>query len=470
MTEIKFGTDGWRALIGKGFVPENIIRVISGFCAFQKDSENKLVYVGYDRREKSDVSAKLVAHVLADAGFEVRLSKHFCPTPCISWIVKEKKALAGIIVTASHNPSGWNGLKFKESYGGSASPEYTAKIEKRIVELKNNLPQLNPYGELVDQGKIQPFDPEETYVRHLRNFVDVEAIRGANFQIGVDPLFGAGTGFTQKVLETKVFEIHAEPDPKFGGLTPEPIEKNLQDLRDLVLKNKLDIGLATDGDADRIGVIDGSGEFVNSHQIFALLLKHHVQHRKLQGKIVKSISTTQWINKICEAYGLELIETPIGFKHISRVLKESNALMGGEESGGISLREHVHERDGILNGLFLLEMMAVHKKSMSGLLEDIYKEFGRFYFLRDDYHLTSEKISQVKAKIFRHDFSEVDGIKVKDYSTVDGTKILFQDDSWILVRASGTEPLLRVYAEAHTKERVKTLLDFVKCHLTLGAA
>lgn len=470
MTEIKFGTDGWRALIGKGFNPENIIRVVAGFCAFQKDSDNKLVYVGYDRRDQSDVSAKLVAHVLADAGFDVRLSKQFCPTPCISWIVKENKALAGIMVTASHNPAGWNGIKFKESYGGSASPEYTAKIEKRIVELKNNLPQLDSYGELVERGKIQYFDPDDTYVKHLQKFVDIEAIGKAGFRIGLDPLFGAGTGFTQKVLGISVFEIHAKLDLKFGGLNPEPIEKNLKDLKDTVLKNKLDIGLATDGDADRIGAISEKGEFINSHQIFALLLKHHVVHRKLQGKIVKSISTTQWINKICEAYGLELIETPIGFKHISRVLKESNALMGGEESGGISLREHVHERDGILNGLFLLEMMAVYQKSISSLLEDLYKEFGRFYFSRNDYHLTSEKISQVKAKIFRHDFLEVGGVKVKDYSTLDGTKVCFEDESWLLVRASGTEPLLRVYAEAPTQKRVNTLLGFVKDHLALEAA
>lgn len=470
MSQIKFGTDGWRAIIDEEFTPENVGRVIQAFCDFKKGETNRVIYVGYDRRRASKSSAQLVAQVLASNFFVVHLSKSFCPTPCISWLVKSQKALSGVIVTASHNPPQWNGIKFKESYGGAASPAFTSQIEEHIGqnEKDSNEPVILDFDALLLEKKIIYFDPEQSYVKHLKEFVDTDAIRRAGFKIAVDPLYGAGTDFIQKTLGQEIIQIHDQADPSFGGINPEPIAKNLSELKDSVLKNKADIGLATDGDADRIGAFDENGEFVNSHQIFSLLLRHNVGYRKLKGAIVKSISTTDLIRKICEHHHLTLIETPIGFKHISQELLKNDALMGGEESGGISLREHVHERDGVLNGLLLLEMMAVNKKSLSQLIQDMDKEFGKFYFERDDYHLTDPKMVEVKELADKKEVTEVGGIGLTRYNTMDGTKMHFEDDSWLLIRASGTEPLVRVYAEGKSLERVHELLSFAKKYFSLN--
>jgi phosphomannomutase len=411
--------------------------------------------------------AKLAAQILAANNFNVKLSSQFCPTPCVSWLVKKEQALCGVLITASHNPAEWNGVKFKESAGSAASPEYTNEIEARVRQNEQNEKQYAypDFDELVKEGRIATFDPHETYLHHLTKFIDTDAIARSGFTIAVDPLFGAGTDFIKLALpQNQVIQIHGEKDPNFGGINPEPIEKNLSLLKKTVVEKKAAIGLATDGDADRIGAFTAEGEFVNSHQIFALLLKHYVTNRKLKGVIVKSLSTTQLINEMCEKYKLELIETPIGFKYISKELLEKDALMGGEESGGISLREHVHERDGVLNGLMLLEMMAVNGKSLQGLLDEIYAEFGRYYFARDDYHISLEKIAEIKNRLKDEKIEKVGSVKVAGVNNADGTKLLFDDRSWLLVRASGTEPLLRVYAEAKSQERVKELLGFAKTH------
>jgi len=465
MTQIKFGTDGWRAVIDKDFTPENVARVIQAFCDVHQDGRNHLVYIGHDRRQWSPEMATLAAEILAANGFSVRLTSQFCPTPCVSWLVKDQKALAGIVITASHNPPDWNGIKFKDGFGAAASPEYTQKIEEQILvnEKMGKVPERGDLATLKRVGAIQSFDPGQTYLRHLKNFLRVDSIKNASFKIIYDPLFGAGTGFIGAALDgLGVSQIHDVADTRFGGLNPEPIERNLSALRERVLTEGADIGLATDGDADRIGAFSGDGQFVNSHQIFGLLLLHHVRFRKLRGAVVKSLSTTQLIDRICAKVGLPVIETPIGFKYISKELLQHDALMGGEESGGISLREHVHERDGVLNGLLLLEMMAINGKSLAGLLLDMDAEFGKFEFCRDDYHLTDAKIAQVKSELTRQPIQEVGGIAVKSINTKDGFKYLFADDAWLLIRASGTEPLLRVYAEAIGLPRVKQLLEFAR--------
>jgi alpha-D-glucose phosphate-specific phosphoglucomutase len=465
MSKIKFGTDGWRAIMGEDFIPENVAKVIQAFCDWKKTEANRLIYVGYDRRNNSTETAQLVATVLANNGFSVRLSEDFCPTPAISWLVKSEKALAGVVITASHNPPQWNGIKFKNSVGGAAGPEYTDEVESRIPQV--SAVKVDGFDTLLEQETIQYFNSSETYGAHLKEFIAVDKIKAAGFKVAVDPLFGAGTDVIKGILDNEIVQIHDAADPNFGGLNPEPIEKNLSGLMEAVVKEKADIGLATDGDADRIGAVDSNGKFINSHQIFGLLLQHNVAYRGGKGAIIHSVSTTQIIDKICAHYGLESIETPIGFKYISGELIKRNALMGGEESGGISLRDHVHERDGVLNGLLLLEMMAVKGMSLVELINDMDEEFGKYFFERKDYKLTAEHMIDVKEKIAKEDLKELAGVPVARYNTIDGHKIILEDDSWIMVRASGTEPLLRVYSEASTQERVGELHGFMQKYLAL---
>lgn len=463
MSTLKFGTDGWRAIIDEDFIPANVEKVIQAFCDWHRKESPKEnhVVVGYDRRQKSEQSAYLVAEVLVGNGFEVTLSNQFCPTPCISWMVKNTDACAGIVVTASHNPFNWNGIKFKESYGGSASPEYTHAIEKQLEENEaTNRPIEKDDLDVARQKKLYTtFDPTETYVTQLRSLVDIEKIYKADYKVLFDSIHGAGAGYLLEVLGKNVTEIRADANATFGGVNPEPIESNLEMLTQKMSQKGFDLGLATDGDADRIGAVDEKGRFVNSHQIFALLLKHYVEDKKLRGVIVKSISTTNMINKLCEKYELKLIETPIGFKHICKKLVEEDALMGGEESGGISFQPHVHERDGVLNGLMLLEMMSVRQKKLSELIDELYQEVGSYYFDRKDLHVKQETIENIRDKFGNQNRKSIAGKKIVRSNFVDGYKFVCEDDSWILVRASGTEPLVRVYAEGHKPEDVHQMIE-----------
>ncbi len=459
---IKFGTDGWRAIIGKDFIPQNIETVIQAFCDASPllGQGVKKIVLGYDRRNQSPEAARLTAEILAANGFTVLFSNQFCPTPCVSWMTKNEGAFCGIVITASHNPANWNGIKFKESYGGSASPEYTSKIEQQIetnLKTKRAIKKIS-FDEGLKKELILPFNPQEKYVNHLRSLLDVKAIQKSGIRILNDPLFGAGTGFMKAVLEQPVTAIHTEADTTFGGLNPEPIDKNLGELLRRMQNGEADIGLATDGDADRIGAVDENGNFVNSHLIFALLLKHYIENKKLQGAIVKSLSTTQMINRICDKYGLACIETPVGFKHICKHLVEKNALMGGEESGGLSFAPHVHERDGVLNGLFLVELMSLTGKKLTQLVNDLYQEFGEFYFDRIDAHVEREKIMRLQHHLQKNPPEEINGENIVTSNLSDGFKYILSDGSWLLIRASGTEPLIRLYAESGSPQKVQALL------------
>lgn len=484
-TPIKFGTDGWRAVIDEDFTLENVEKVIQAFCdspltrpdvrrdtlSLQGRGENgRKIILGYDRRLKSEEAAVRTVEVLAGNGFQVEISDQYCPTPCISWMVKDSDALAGIMITASHNPWQWNGVKFKESYGGSASNEYTARIERQIIENEKRgrkISKLN-FDAAQKKGLITRFSPYDRYLNQLKSLVDIEAIKKSKIRILNDPLFGTGTHFLKTILGEMVDEIHTATDPKFGGLNPEPIDKNLGELMEKVKTGRYDIGLATDGDADRIGAVDEEGNFVNSHQIFALLLKHYVEDKKLKGAVVKAVTATQMVDVLGDRYGLKIIETPVGFKHICVKLVENNALMGGEESGGISFAPHVHERDALLNCLFLLEMMAQRKKSLKTLIADLYREIGAFYFDRVDLHLEKGEIENLKERLNRPvagtiqgkglKIEEIAGRKVARNNFIDGFKYILDDNSWLMIRASGTEPLVRIYAEAGSRKRVTELL------------
>ena len=461
---IQFGTDGWRAIIGEEYTFANVAKVLQAFCDLQAAGKGQGVYVGYDRRFQSRRFAEIAVEVLLGNGFKVFLAKDFCPTPCISWMTKENGGLAGVVITASHNPAAWNGVKFKEGYGGSASPEFTARIEVRIRE--NDLDDRSPHrlalAEGEKKGLLQHFDPHGAYLKQLRKMIDFKLIRQAKLKVLVDPMYGAGCGYFTKLLGRQAIEIRGEENPSFGGVNPEPIEKNLAAAAVQVKAAKAHIGLATDGDADRIGAIDEKGRFVDSHHIFALILRHLTLVKRWKGDVIKTVSTTNMIRRLCASYGLKLVETPIGFKFICQEFRKSTPLMGGEESGGIGIARHVYERDGILCGLLLLEILAYHKKPFSKILAELQKEAGPLLFRREDLHFPLERIRSIRDKLGAGSMPAFGKLALRGKNFTDGFKFEFSDDSWLLIRPSGTEPLLRVYAEAPSETKAKQLLGFAR--------
>lgn len=459
MTPIKFGTDGWRAVVGEDFVPENIMKVIQAFCdLYPKLADTgKGVAVGFDRRNQSPEAANLIASVLVGNGIRTHLSSGFCPTPCVSWLVKTKKLTAGIMVTASHNPPKWNGIKFKESYGGAASGEYCAPIELRIVE-NENAGRKPKTAELKKNPLLSMFDPYGDYMRSFSEFVDVARIKKMPAKILVDPLFGSGCGYFPRLLGGMASEIHNAADFNFGGLNPEPIPPNTNELMERVKAGGYSCGILTDGDADRAGAVDERGNFVTTHEFFSLIVRHAIENKKWTGKIIKSISTTMMINRIGAKYGLPVKTTPVGFKYISPAMKEPGVMVGGEESGGFGFPRHIPERDGQFSDLLLLELMAVTGKTLGQLVANLQAEFGPCRYRRIDMHLSANEISRVRDKMKTLDIKSIGGLKVKKHETMDGHHFLFEDDSWLLFRASGTEPLIRIYAEAPTFDQVEVLL------------
>lgn len=464
--KIAFGTDGWRALMRDlspdgEFTEENVAWVSQALADYWKRQgfTGTGPIIGYDRRKNSAEMAQLVAEVLAGNGFLPLLSSQFCPTPTVSWMVKERGAIGGVMVTASHNPWQWNGIKFKESYGGSASPEYTAGVEALLAENE---------GRKVKRSRFAPissFDPGLDYLAQLSRLIDIPRIRGTGLKALYDPLYGAGSGFLKRLLPDHIHEIHTAADYRFGGLNPEPIAANLHELMEQVKNGDYLVGLATDGDADRIGAVDERGRYITSHQFFALLLKYLVEKKGLRGPIVKSVSTTKMLDILGEKYGLHVYETPIGFKHICKKFVEAKALLGGEESGGIGFGPHVYERDGLLNALFLMEMIIDYDKTPSDLIRALEHELGPFAFLRLDLHLEGTMREQAERALAKPSPDSLAGKRVARVQTIDGCKLHFADQSWLLLRLSGTEPLLRIYAEARSDEEVRALVEAGKDYL-----
>ena len=459
MAQIKFGTDGWRAVTGEDFVPENIAKVAQAFAdLYPKLPEaGRPVAIGYDRRRASPEAAETVASTLLGNGIPVLLFSGFCPTPAVSWVVKETGCAAGVMITASHNPPRWNGIKFKESYGGAASGEYCSPIEERIKanDREGAIPRS---AALKGNRNLSSVDPYGDYMKSFSRFVDIDLIKKSGFKVMIDPLFGSGCGYFPKLLGDMVTEIHNAADPDFGGLNPEPIPPNANELLARVKEGNYSCGLLMDGDADRAGACDENGNFVTTHELFSLLIRHAVENKGWTGKIIKSISTTVMIDRLGKKYGLPVDTTPVGFKYISPAMKEEGVMVGGEESGGFGFPRHIPERDGAFSDLMILELMARTGKTLGQLVSDLQKEFGPTSYRRMDNHLSADEIERVRNEMRSLDIREIGGRKAVRHETMDGHHFLFDDDSWLLFRASGTEPLIRIYAEAPSSSQVEEML------------
>jgi phosphomannomutase len=457
---IKFGTDGWRAVIADDYTFANLERVAlatARYFAKHRKIRNGIV-IGYDARFMSKEFAEKSAEVIANAGIKVKLADSIVSTPMISLLTKLDHAAAGIVITASHNPPRYNGFKIKGEFGGPAHPEMIAGVEKQlaaVMKRKTLAPGPHTVAELLKKGKIVSISMKQRYLDDLATKIDLDLIKRSGVRILYDVMYGAGQGVLDEVLPS-VKQIHEFYNPSFGGTNPEPLAQNLTELVRRVREEGYGIGIATDGDADRIGAVDERGNFVDSHKIFSLLLKYLVEQKKMTGAVVKSISVSRMVDLQCEKYGLPLIETPVGFKYICREMTERDVLIGGEESGGLGVKGHLPERDGIFLGLLLCEMMAVRQKTLGMLVDELTAEFGPHEFKRIDLHLT-EKEKQAIMKRFAREVREIGGYPVTGRRDTDGHKFSV-DHGWVLVRASGTEPLIRFYAEADSAVKVDALL------------
>lgn len=458
---IRFGTDGWRGVIASDFTFENLSWVAQATMDYlNRDGvADKGLIIGYDRRFLSRDFARRVAEIAAGNGIRVRLTEDYAPTPAVSWAVRETGAGAGVVITASHNPPEYSGFKIKEAFGGSALPETTRILEEIVAyNMSNDRRVISvPFDEALEKGTVELFDPTEGYFHQISRYVDLDLITKAGIAAVADPMYGAGCGFIPRLLPG-VDEIHNIENPSFGGRPPEPIDKNLKELSALVKSGKYRLGLALDGDADRIGAVDENGDFFSSHCIFVIVLRHLIEHKKLTGAVVKTVSTTRMVDLLAEKFGLELYETPIGFKHICELMLERDILMGGEESGGLGVKGHIPERDGILLGLLLLEAVAIGGKGLRQLLDETMDDIGHFHYRRIDRHIEDAAKEQLVARLLSDPPASVDGQRVVATNFSDGFKFIFENGDWLLIRPSGTEPVLRLYSEAGSLEQVERFL------------
>ena len=466
---IRFGTDGWRAVIADTFTFANLRQLAQAVADFVNQqhtgAEPPQVVVGYDTRFLSDRFAMETARVLAGNGIVAWLTRTDTPTPAISYNVMAKGANAGVVITASHNPPRYNGFKLKASYGGSATADQCALVEEELVRMEREArgPNLMDYEHALEAGLIRRFDPSWTYYEHLSTLVDLDKISEAELNIVHDAMWGAGRGAFASILSrtrAHVSEIRGALNPGFGGIHPEPIMRNLNELVAAIQRQQADVGLATDGDADRIGAIDARGNFIDPHTVFALGLRHLVENKGLRGEVVKTVSTTMMIDALAQKYGLTVHETPVGFNYIADLMMKRDILMGGEESGGISIRGHIPEGDGILMGLLLLEIMACARVPLHEIVADLQATYGPACYARLDVHLSQQKPKKQIVKMLVDSApATLNGETVARVDTMDGVKFYLSDQSWLLIRPSGTEPVLRIYAEAHSHQAVKVLLD-----------
>ncbi len=469
MTKIKFGTDGWRAIIAKEFTVDNVARVSIATAKWVKENyKAPSIVVGHDCRFAGELFAETAAKVFASQGIKVYLAKGFVSTPMVSLGCVKLKTSLGVVLTASHNPPSYNGYKLKAHFGGPLSPEGVQEIEDIIPE-KNSIDiDALSIQEFVTNGTIEYVDLETMYIDHVKEHFDLDAIKNSGLHFAYDAMYGAGQNVLKKLLPEMSF-LHCEYNPSFMGQAPEPIAKNLTEFSEFIRKDgTIAAGLATDGDADRIGLLNSKGEFVDSHHILLLLMTYLYKVKGMKGKIVVAASTTPRVIRLANKWGLPNDEVQIGFKHIARQMVNEDVLVGGEESGGIAIKGHIPERDGIWMGLVIFEYMAKTGKTLEELVEEIYELVGEFKYWRDDLHLPEEVKQEVIKNCKADKYKSFGEYKVQELQTIDGFKYIFNDDEWLMIRPSGTEPVLRAYAESKTLDGAKAILAAAKKELGIA--
>ncbi len=465
MTDVKFGTDGWRGVIADDYTFETVRAVAQATAEYvqRHDLASRGVVVGYDTRFLSGSFAGAVAEVLAGNGIAVALSRRFLPTPALSYAVREREAGLGVMITASHNPARWNGFKVKPDFGGSAPSEVTAEIEQAVPSIiTGDRVRGIPLGEAEASGLVERIDARTPYVAALRDYVDIEAIRGAGLSVAVDPMYGASMGLIAEVLgegATHIHEIHGSRNPSFPGMrAPEPIASNLTELLELVGQNGYNVGLAMDGDGDRFGLVDENGQFITQLQSFALMTQYFLKVRGDRGAIVRSVTMSRMVDRLGDLHGCEVHETMVGFKHLGPRMMELDALIAGEESGGYAFRGHIPERDGVLTGLLMLDFLAKTERRPSQLLEELYAEIGRHEYDRVDVTIREDEREAIRARIAEAGPDTIAGLTVESRDEFDGFRFTMEGGWWLLLRFSGTEPLLRIYAEMPSLDQVHDAL------------
>lgn len=457
MTQIKFGTDGWRAIIAKEFTTDNLTRVSEATALWlKKNYPSPSVMIGYDCRFNGPLFMCTVANVMAHHGIKVFIPQGFVSTPMVSLAVSKRQASAGIVITASHNPPEYSGFKIKGSFGGPATPAMIAEVEALIPATAAQY--ADRFDEFVETPLIDYFDMEALYITHLKQSFDLAGVRNSGLKLGYDAMFGAGQNAFRKVFPAARL-LHAEYNPSFLGTAPEPLEKNLGEFMQVIRDEKLSIGLATDGDADRIGLFDENGDFVDSHHILLLLIHYLHKVKNLTGKVAITFSVTPKAAKLAKMYGLPVEITAVGFKYLCEIMMKEDVMVAGEESGGIAVAGHVPERDGIYIGIMMMEMMAQSGKKLTELVKEIYDLVGAFSFQRRDLHLTEGEKQAIMAKLKAGGFTRMGKYAVTGYEDLDGYKYHLGDEQWVMIRASGTEPVLRIYAEAATRAIAEDILD-----------
>ncbi|MBI5033086.1 MAG: phosphoglucomutase/phosphomannomutase family protein [Chloroflexi bacterium] len=462
-TQIKFGTDGWRGVIAEDYTFENVRRCAQGMAQYliSTNQTTRGLVVGYDTRFESDLFAQAVAEVIAAHGIKVYLVDRPTPTPVISYAILAQNAHGAVNLTSSHNPPIWGGFKVRADYAGAIAPDGLKQIEAKIPP-PEDIKRMN-YQEAMSQGLVQIFDPKPAYLKQLDKLINIEPLRQAGLTVAIDSMWGAGMGWFKDLLAggtTRVVEIHDHRNPAFPEMNnPEPIPPNVNGLMELVKREKADLGIATDGDADRIGGSTEKGVFINQLQMYALLVLYLLEVRGLRGPIVKTLNTTSMLDALGKRFNVPVHETGVGFKYVAPKILETNALIGGEESGGYAFRDHIPERDGIVAGLFLMDAVVQTGKKPSQLLDHLFELVGPHYYERIDTDFPEEKRGEITARLQTAKPTELAGIKVTGINTMDGFKYLLDDGGWLCIRFSGTEPIMRFYVETTKDNKRSDLLD-----------